>query len=103
MEEPMVGVSPLTPADRISSRLKQIGHGRDQADVATLQFVGLEAIQHAAGALWPQRWSRIRRLSEAFIRERLAPDDILVRGPEAFIIAFAQRTGQPVRDAALNL
>jgi hypothetical protein len=99
----MVGTVAITPAARISGQIKKIVHGRDQADVATLQFTGLDAILHSTGTLWPQRWSRLRRISESFIRDHLDPDDILVRGPEAFIIAFGTRTGPAVRMAANDL
>ncbi len=71
--------------------------------MATLQITGLDAILHSAGTLWPQRWSRLRRIAESFIRDRLDPNDILVRGAEAFIIAFGTRTGPAVRMAANDL
>jgi hypothetical protein len=96
-------VSGITPAARITGQIKKIVHGRDATDVATLQFTGLDEILHVAGTLWPQRWSRLRRLTEFFIRERLDPDDILVRGAEAFIIAFGTRTGPAVRQAVDEL
>ena len=99
----MVEVSPLTPAARITGRLKHISHGREEADVATLQFVGLDAIRKSGGPMWPQRWARIRRSAEAFLRERLAPDDILVRGNDAFIIAFGEPAGPPARQTAARL
>jgi hypothetical protein len=99
----MVEVNMAAPAARVPSRLKRTVYNRDKTEVVTLQFTGLDAIQRVAGPLWLQRWSKIRRLSEVFIRERLHPGDIFMRGADAFVIAFGQRADAAAREAAAEL
>src|SRR5215475_13356051 len=75
------------------SRLRDMARAKETIDVAQLHFVGLEKIKRAYGDRWPDLKSRIQDAAESFLRKRIGPGDLLVRGDGGFLIVLGGAMG----------
>jgi hypothetical protein len=99
----MLGTILETPVGHIAGQLKRFVHDRTEVDAVALKFVEIDSARAASGSLWPLRWWELRKTAETLIRERLAPQDALVRMTDGFVIAYSTMKGEAARHAATDL
>ncbi|KAA5801604.1 hypothetical protein F1654_11955 [Alkalicaulis satelles] len=67
----------------------------DHVDVGRYQFVNLEPVREAAGALWPQLRERAFLASRTIIERRIAEDDLIIPCATGYLVIFKALTGGP--------
>lgn len=103
---PTVTMSSAATQPRVSelvAKLQNLAADRTQLDVAQFQFIGLEEVQKAYGARWPQKKAAIRDAAADFLRNRIDQQDVLVAGAEGFVIVFGAQEGDEAVVAAAEL
>lgn len=75
------------------ARLRGLAKSRETIDVAQLHFVGLDKIESAYGARWPENKARIQDAAESFLRKRIGATDLLVRGDGGFLVVLGAAAG----------
>lgn len=83
--------------DAIMRLLKRHLASVDHVDLGRYQFVNLDPIRDAAGALWPQLRERAFLASRTLIERRIAEDDLIIPCATGFLVIFKALTGDPAR------
>ncbi len=99
----MAGIQTQEPVAPNAARQPSVVHDRSEVDIAHFKFIGLDRARRTCGELWPQRWELLRKSGESAIRDRLAPEDVLVRGDATFLIAFGKRSAAAAQKAAADI
>ncbi|MCC5995391.1 MAG: hypothetical protein JJU18_03345 [Oceanicaulis sp.] len=81
--------------DEVMRLLKSHLASVDHVDVGRYQFVNLEPVREAAGALWPQLRERAFLASRTIIERRIAEDDLIIPCATGFLVIFNALTGDP--------
>jgi hypothetical protein len=90
-------------AEALKDRLRELARERPSLDVAKFQFVGLDEIRRAYGDRWPGQKERIRNLAYDYLKQRIAPKDVIVRGGDGFVLLFGESSGREAEVEALGL
>lgn len=67
----------------------------DHVDLGRYQFVNLDPIRDAAGALWPQLRERAFLASRTIIERRVAEEDLIIPCATGFLVVFRALSGDP--------
>ena len=81
--------------DAVMRLLKRHLASVDHVDLGRYQFVNLEHVREAAGALWPQLRERAFLASRSMIERRIAEDDLIIPCATGFLVIFKALTGEP--------
>lgn len=81
--------------DAVMRLLKSHLASVDHVDVGRYQFVNLEPVREAAGALWPQLRERAFLASRTIIERRIAQDDLIIPCATGFLVIFKALSGGP--------
>jgi hypothetical protein len=83
--------------DAVMRLLKKHLASVDHVDLGRYQFVNLDPVREAAGALWPQLRERAFLASRTMIERRIAEDDLIIPCATGFLVIFKALTGDPAR------
>jgi hypothetical protein len=83
--------------DAVMRLLKSHLASVDHVDLGRYQFVNLDPVREAAGALWPQLRERAFLASRTMIERRIAEDDLIIPCATGFLVVFKAMTGDPAR------
>jgi hypothetical protein len=78
---------------QLAERLKQAVRDTRHIETAQIQIVGLDAVKHRAGALWPELAARVRETSLDFIQQRIGPHDLIIPVGDGFLVVYAEVEG----------
>lgn len=81
--------------DAVMRLLKKHLASVDHVDLGRYQFVNLDPVREAAGALWPQLRERAFLASRTLIERRIAEDDLIIPCATGFLVIFKALTGEP--------
>ncbi len=79
--------------DDVMQALKRHLASAETLDVSRYQFVNMEAVKAAAGALWPEVRARVFLASRSIIERRIAEDDLIVQCATGFLVIYKAATG----------
>ncbi|MEQ8434986.1 MAG: hypothetical protein RIA71_12160 [Oceanicaulis sp.] len=79
--------------DAVMQALKRHLDSAETLDVSRYQFVNMEAVKTAAGALWPEVRARVFLASRSIIERRIAEDDLVVQCATGFLVIYKATTG----------
>jgi hypothetical protein len=96
----MTAIHASTSLEQRAIMLKRLLHGRAELDVAQFRFVGLERLPQHEGRAWARRRDLLWQIAEIYMLNRIEEADILIRGPEYFLVMFADRSGARAEFAA---
>lgn len=83
--------------DAVMRLLKSHLASVDHVDLGRYQFVDLDPVREAAGALWPQLRERAFLASRTIIERRIAEDDLIIPCATGFLVIFKALTGDPAQ------
>jgi hypothetical protein len=83
--------------DAVMRLLKSHLASVDHVDLGRYQFVNLDPVREAAGALWPQLRERAFLASRTMIERRIAEDDLIIPCATGFLVIFKALSGEPAR------
>jgi hypothetical protein len=99
----MAAIHASTSTDQRADSLERVLNGRSELDIAQFQFVGLERLARTDGRTWSRRRDLLWQIAEIYLLNCIEEADILIRGPENFLVIFAERTGARAEFAAQSL
>jgi hypothetical protein len=79
--------------DAVMQALKRHLASAETLDVSRYQFVNMEAVRSAAGAIWPEVRARVFLASRSIIERRIAEDDLIVQCATGFLVIYKATTG----------
>jgi hypothetical protein len=79
--------------DAVMQALKRHLATAETLDVSRYQFVNMEAVRAAAGALWPEVRERVFLASRSIIERRIAEEDLIVQCATGFLVIYKAITG----------
>jgi len=83
--------------DAVMRLLKSHLASVDHVDLGRYQFVNLDPVREAAGALWPQLRERAFLASRTIIERRIAEDDLIIPCATGFLLIFKALSGGPAQ------
>jgi len=83
--------------DAVMRLLKSHLASFEHVDLGRYQFVNLDPVREAAGALWPQLRERAFLASRTMIERRIAEDDLIIPCATGFLVIFKALSGEPAR------
>lgn len=79
--------------DAVMQALKRHLASAETLDVSRYQFVNMEAVEAAAGAIWPEVRARVFLASRSIIERRIAEEDLIVQCATGFLVIYKAATG----------
>jgi hypothetical protein len=87
---------------QLAVRLREAVHETRHIETAQIQIIGLEAVKHRAGALWPELSARVRETSADFINQRIGEHDFVIPAGDGFVVIYAEAEGAAEKCSTLQ-